>query len=151
MADEMLFCRSWFLLTESSSSEENDGRVSRFLLSSSSSLLQGEGQLLRPRLSSPSFSPKGGGGGGGDCGDNGRMPPFTEEESVEVHPSTGRASVPGCFFPVFKKSRKEDIKPDFSSEDFSSVCEQEVQSNERWQNTSNKSEIALKFLCRRQI
>ncbi len=53
MADEMLFCRSWFLLTESSSSEENDGRVSRFLLSSSSSLLQGEGQLLRPRLSSP--------------------------------------------------------------------------------------------------
>lgn len=125
MADEMLFCRSWFLLTESSSSEENDGRVSRFLLSSSSSLLQGDGQLLRPRLPSPSFSPKGGGGGGGGCGDNGRMPPFTEEESVEVHPSTERgpdvSSVPGCFFPVFKKSRKEVMKPDFSSEDFSSV------------------------------
>ncbi len=131
----MLFCRSWFLLTESSSSEENDGSVSRFLLNSSSSLLQGEGQLLRPRLPSPSFSPKGGGG----CGDNGRIPPFTEEESVEVHPSTCRASVPGCFFPVFKKSRKEVIKPDFSSEDFSSVCEQEVQGNEIWQNTSNKS------------
>lgn len=127
MADDMLFCRSWFLLTESSSSEENDGRVSRFLLSSSSSRLQGDGQLLRPRLPSPSFSPKGGGGGGGGggWGDNGRRPPLTEEVSVEMHPSTGfgpdGASGPDCFFPVFKKSKNEVMKPDFSSEGFSSV------------------------------
>lgn len=111
------------MLTESSSSEEKDGSVSRFRLSSSSRRLHGEGQLLRARLPSPSVSPKGGGvggGGGGGGGDKGRIPPFTEGSCTGLDLSMWSGSDEG-FFSVFKKSRKEVIKPDFSSDGLSSL------------------------------
>lgn len=79
------------------------------------------------------------------------MPPFIEEESVDVHPSTGGASVPG-FFPVFKKSRKEVMKPDFSSEDFSSVelesfCMVAQASGVIWSSMSPSQDICSWAFC----
>lgn len=111
------------MLTESSSSEEKDGSVSRFLLSSSSRRLHGEGQLLSARPPSPSVSPNGGGvggGGGGGGGDKGRMPPFTEGSCTGLDPSMWSGPDEG-FFSVFRKSRKDVMKPDFSSDGLSSV------------------------------
>lgn len=135
----MLFCRSWFLLTESSSSEEKEGSVSRFLFSSSSRGLQGLEQPLRAR-SSPSSSPspslpslnvpggcccegvgdKGGGGGGGD---RGLIPPFKEEQEFSTSSSllSDSGSSPVCFLPVFRKSKKEAMKPGLKSKAFSSA------------------------------
>lgn len=58
MAEEMLSCRSLFFATESSSSEEKEGSVSRLRFSSSSSRLQGDGQPSpRPSLSAASNAP----------------------------------------------------------------------------------------------
>lgn len=109
------------MLTESSSSEEKDGSVSKFLLSSSSRRLHGEGQLLSARPPSPSVSPKGGGvGGGGGGGDKGRSPPFTEGSCTGLDPSMW-SGPDGGFFSVFRKSRKEVMKRDFSSDGLSSV------------------------------
>lgn len=132
MADEMLFCRSWFLLTESSSSEEKEGSVSRFLFSSSSRGLQGLGQLLRAR-SAPSPSPSslnvpggccGGVDGRGGDGDRGLIPPFREEQGFRAScsPPSCPSSRPDCFFPVFRKSKKEAMKPGLKSKAFSSAC-----------------------------
>lgn len=129
----MLFCRSWFLLTESSSSEEKEGSVSRFLFSSSSRGLQGLGQLLRAR-SAPSPCPpplnvSGGcwgevGGREGGGGDKGWIPPFREEQGFRgswSYPSCP-ASRSDCFLPVFKKSKKDAMKPGLKSKALSSAC-----------------------------
>lgn len=121
MADEMLFCRSWFLPTESSSSEENEGRVSRLRFSSSSRRLHGLGQLPSERLPSPSLSPNpaeaGGGGGGGGGGDRGRIPPVFPGEASPFPgpiPEPGGIPIPGFFLPDFRKSKKDAMKPAFS-------------------------------------
>lgn len=133
MADEMLFCRSWFLLTESSSSEEKEGSVSRFLFSSSSSGLQGLGQLLRansaPSPCTSSLNVSGGccggvGGRGGEGGDKGLIPPFREEQGFRDSCSAPSCSGSrhDCFLPVFKKSKKEAMKPGLKSKALSSAC-----------------------------
>lgn len=121
MAEEMLFWRSWFFPTESSSSEEKDGKVSRFLFSSSSKRL-GLGQFPKARPPFPSPSPNGGGGGGGGgAGDSGRRPPDLQGEMSPLSGSIpGEMSKPGGLFPVFRKSKNEATKPAFDSESFSS-------------------------------
>lgn len=133
MADEMLFCRSWFLLTESSSSEEKEGSVSRLRFSSSSRGLQGLGQPLRarsapspcpPSLNDPGVRCGGVGGREGGGGDRGRIPPFREEQGFRgscSHPSCS-PSRSDCFLPVFRKSRKEAMKPGLKSKALSSPC-----------------------------
>lgn len=121
IAEEMLFWRSWFFPTESSSSEENEGKVSRFLFSSSSKRL-GLGQLPRARPPFPSLSPNGGGGGGGGgAGDSGRKPPDLQGEVSPLSASIpGEMSKPGGLFPVLRKSKNEATKPALDSESFSS-------------------------------
>lgn len=144
MAEEMLFWRSWFLLTESSSSDEKEGSVSRFRFSSSSSRLHGLVQLMTSPAGSPSgpSSPPGSmedatlkGGGGWeeeeeDVADGGRgvLEGLPEEEApgpampggptgpteVEEEGSVWR-------LPDFRKSRKEAMNPDFISGCFSST------------------------------
>lgn len=132
MADEMLFCRSWFLLTESSSSEEKEGSVSKFLFSSSSRGLQGLGQLLRarsvPSTCSPSLNVPGGCCGGlgdreGGGGDKGLIPPFKEEQGFRASCSLSSCPVSrsDCFLPVFRKSKKEAMKAGLKSKAFSSA------------------------------
>lgn len=122
MAEEMLFCRSWFFPTESSSSDENDGNVSRFLFSSSSKRL-GLEQLPSARPPFPSLSPNGGGGGGGGgAGESGRRPPDLQGEFSPLSGSIpGDMSKPGGLFPDFKKSKNEATKPALDSESFSSL------------------------------
>lgn len=121
MAEEMLFWRSWFFPTESSSSEEKEGKVSRFLFSSSSKRL-GLGQLPKARPPLPSLSPNGGGGGGGGgAGDRGRKPPALHGDVSTLSGSIpGEMSNPGGLFPVLRKSRKEATKPALDSESLSS-------------------------------
>lgn len=129
----MLFCRSWFLLTESSSSEEKEGSVSRFPLSSSSRGLQGLGQLLSAK-SAPSPCPPSlnvpVGGSGGVCGRGGwgevrgLISPLREKQefSASCSPPSCPCSKPVCFLPVFRKSKNEVMKPGFKSKAFSSAC-----------------------------
>lgn len=121
MADEMLFWRSWFFPTESSSSDEKDGNVSRFLFSSSSKRL-GLEQLPKARPPFPSLSPKGGGGGGGGgAGESGRKPPDLQGEVSPLSWSIeGEMSNPGGLFPDLRKSKNEATNPAFDSESFSS-------------------------------
>lgn len=121
MAEEMLFWRSWFFPTESSSSEEKDGKVSRFLFSSSSRRL-GLEQLPRASPPFPSLSPNGGGGGGGGgAGESGRRPPDLQGEFSPLSGSIpGDISKPGGLFPVLRKSKNEATKPALDSESFSS-------------------------------
>lgn len=138
----MLFCRSWFLLTESSSSEEKEGSVSRFLFNSSSRGLQGLGQLLRAR-SAPSPCPPslnvpvgccgGVGRRGGGSGDKGLMPPFREEQGFRTSCSLPScpSSRPNCFLPVLRKSKKEAMKPGLKSKAFSSACKR-AESHHWW-------------------
>lgn len=124
MAEEMLFWRSWFFPTESSSSEENEGKVSRFLFSSSSKRL-GLGQLPKASPPLPSLSPNGGGGGGGGgAGERGRKPPALHGDVSTLSGSIpGEMSNPGGRFPVLRKSRNEATKPALDSESLSSPWE----------------------------
>ncbi|TNN82261.1 hypothetical protein EYF80_007381 [Liparis tanakae] len=112
MADEMLFCRSWFLLTSSSSSsEEKEGSVSRLPWSSSSRSAP-SARPPSPNVCGGVGARERGGGGGGEEGDRGRIPPFIEEQEFRDScspPSSGPRW--DCFLPVFKKSRNEAMKP----------------------------------------
>lgn len=126
MADEMLFWRSWFFPTESSSSDEKDGNVSRFLFSSSSKRL-GLEQLPKAKPPFPSLSPKGGGGGGGGgAGESGRRPPDLQGEVSPLSWSIpGEMSKPGGLFPDLRKSKNEATNPALDSESFSSPYKQQ--------------------------
>lgn len=134
----MLFWRSWFLLTESSSSEENEGSVSRFRFSSSSSLLQGLVQLITSPAGSPSGPSKPPGSIGGamlkgggaweeeeeEVADGGRgiLEGLPEQEAtVAVAPGVAEDEGNVWRFPDFRKSRKEAMNPDFISGCFSST------------------------------
>lgn len=121
MAEEMLFWRSWFFPTESSSSDEKDGNVSRFLFSSSSKRL-GLEQLPKAKPPFPSLSPNGGGGGGGGgAGESGRRPPDLQGEVSPLSWSIpGEMSKPGGLFPDLRKSKNEATNPALDSESFSS-------------------------------
>lgn len=148
MAEEMLFWRSWFFPTESSSSEENEGNVSRFLFSSSSKRL-GLEQLPRARPPLPSLSPNGGGGGGGGgAGDSGRSPPDLQGEFSPLSGSIpGEMSKPGGLFPVLRKSKNEATKPALDSESFSSLCKQ----YKKRLSHSNTSPKAVKSTTNKKI
>lgn len=152
MADEMLFWRSWFFPTESSSSDEKDGNVSRFLFSSSSKRL-GLEQLPKAKPPFPSLSPNGGGGGGGGgAGESGRRPPDLQGEVSPLSWSIpGEMSKPGGLFPDLRKSKNEATNPALDSESFSSPYKEQKKINSYHHKHHNYSQVnenvRISFQC----